>query len=263
MNYYILGSKENAEKISAAFKEKGYSPEGWTLDGGLYYTCDESDKVQLATRPCIIEIIKTHPDYQELPLPVESKAKFKVGDRLKRKNNGTIWTIVAVSKRKDFYYLTSDLILDVALFTELDEYELVEPKPKFAVGDIIVSKENQDIKYKILEVDIPNKAGGHDYRLELLSTEFKGAKRYISAEKVDSWGELIASMCDFRPKPKFKVGAIVVWCGGLHRIQAVQEGNDGPEYMVGEGLKGQKYWASEDQLVAADHRDEIRILRRG
>lgn len=33
--------------------------------------------------------------------------------------------------------------------------------------------------------------------------------------------------------------------------------------MVGEGLKGQQYWASEDQLVAADNRDEIRILRRG
>lgn len=196
-NYWIRGSKQNADKIKRTFGSVGISAKNVLHvsfeDENNLYVYDGMLKLFniIPYESAVAMAVRDSHHFDELQLPVEPV--FKVGDRLKRKNDGTIWAIAAVSKRKDFYYLTSDLLLDVALFTELDEYELVEPKPKFAVGDIIVSRENQEIKYKILEAGIPNKARGHDYRLELLSTEFKGAKRYISVEKVDSWGELVAS----------------------------------------------------------------------
>ena len=80
MNYYIQGNKDNADKIKAAFEAKAiYSNLTFANKNYLYYSCD--GKVAF----CFIggglaNIIKTHPDYKELELPVEPK--FKVGDKV-------------------------------------------------------------------------------------------------------------------------------------------------------------------------------------
>ena len=71
MNYYKQGDAANADKIKAAFEGKGiYSTCNFENENYLYYSCD--GKVAF----CFIggglaNIIKTHPDYKELELPVK------------------------------------------------------------------------------------------------------------------------------------------------------------------------------------------------
>jgi len=83
MNYYIQGDAANADKIRAAFEKFGYdiswpggcaNPDviniGIERNGAKYVVAETSEYIK--------GIIKTHPDYKELELPVEPK--FKVGD---------------------------------------------------------------------------------------------------------------------------------------------------------------------------------------
>lgn len=78
MNYYIQGDAANADKINAAFEELGCDTTGlkFNVEGGFYYTHD--GRINLAYGNFLINLIKTHPDYKELELPVEPK--FKKGD---------------------------------------------------------------------------------------------------------------------------------------------------------------------------------------
>ena len=78
MNYYIQGNKEKAEEIKAAFEKLGYKTIEYCFNAErtLYFTF--GDAIKTATYEPYKSIIKTHPDYKELELPVESK--FKVGD---------------------------------------------------------------------------------------------------------------------------------------------------------------------------------------
>jgi len=82
MNYYIQGDAANADKIKAAFEKFGYdiswpggcaNPDviniGVERNGAKYVVAETSEYIK--------GIIKTHPDYKELELPVEP---FKVGD---------------------------------------------------------------------------------------------------------------------------------------------------------------------------------------
>lgn len=75
MNYYIQGNKEKADQIKAAFEKLGYNTGylGFT-SGQLYYTVE--GKVELMRTKSLQNLIKTHPDYKELELPIE----FKDGD---------------------------------------------------------------------------------------------------------------------------------------------------------------------------------------
>ena len=86
MNYYIKGDAANADQIKAAFEKLGYDVTGFDMcnDNILFFT------YKLQTGANVISttnahlytanIIKTHPDYKELKLPVEPM--FKVGDWL-------------------------------------------------------------------------------------------------------------------------------------------------------------------------------------
>ena len=76
MNYYIRGNKEKAEEIKAAFEKLGYEPYCWTFETEFYFTVDCTKTVQIVSSSSkLINIIKTHPDYKELELPVEPKFK--------------------------------------------------------------------------------------------------------------------------------------------------------------------------------------------
>lgn len=80
MNYYIQGDAANADKIKAAFEKLGYDiswPEGCAnpdvvnigveRNGAKYVVAETSEYIK--------DIIKTHPDYKELELPVEPRYK--------------------------------------------------------------------------------------------------------------------------------------------------------------------------------------------
>lgn len=197
-NYWIRGSKKNADKIKRTFGGVGISaknvlPVSFEDENNLYVYDGVLKLFSIMPYNSVMAmaIMDSH-HFDELELPVEPK--FKVGDRIKLEN-GTLFDVCMVDQRDGFYIIVgSDASIRKIPFNEQDGYELDKPGPKFTVGDIIVSRKNQDIKYKILEVVWRHfNTGDLEYKLELLSTEFQGAKRYISIAKVDSWGELVAS----------------------------------------------------------------------
>lgn len=101
MNYYIQGNAANADKIRAAFEKLSYDTTGWKFDveGGFFYTHD--GKIDLACGKFLINLIKTHPDYKELELPVEPK--FKVGDWIVSPN-GSQYLIAYIDKEDNRYF---------------------------------------------------------------------------------------------------------------------------------------------------------------
>lgn len=100
MNYYIHGNAANADKIKAAFEELGYNTGnlGFT-SSQLYYTIE--GKVELMCNKALQNLVKTHPDYDELELPVEPN--FKVGDWIVQNDNGTVSQITKIINGKDEY----------------------------------------------------------------------------------------------------------------------------------------------------------------
>lgn len=76
--YYIQGNPARAEEIKAAFEKLGYKTIVYCFNAErtLYFTAGGA--IKTATYEPYKSIIKTHPDYMELPLPVEPN--FKVGD---------------------------------------------------------------------------------------------------------------------------------------------------------------------------------------
>ena len=81
--YYIQGDPTRAEEIKAAFEKLGYEKVNVIHIGDyanerlFFFT--ENGKVRSTLKDCgIVHIIKTHPGYKELELPV--KPNFKVGD---------------------------------------------------------------------------------------------------------------------------------------------------------------------------------------
>jgi len=107
MNYYIEGSPTRAEQIKAAFEKLGCDTTGWTfnVEGGFYYT--HGGRIDLACGKFLINFIKTHPEYQELELPVEPK--FKVGDWVIRNDGSSIVPIQVYGLKKDRYLVTNML----------------------------------------------------------------------------------------------------------------------------------------------------------
>jgi len=79
MNYYIQGSPARAEEIKAAFEAKGFipriAPMYYGSESVLFFTGTDN-YIYETSSPWVMDIIKTHPDYKELELPVE----FKDGD---------------------------------------------------------------------------------------------------------------------------------------------------------------------------------------
>ena len=97
MNYYIKGDPNRAEEIKAAFEKKGVASNAdkynyknhamlYFTAGGMIYITDANGSWA--------NIIKTHPDYQELELPKPHYdiANFKPFDKvLTRFGNNDPW----------------------------------------------------------------------------------------------------------------------------------------------------------------------------
>lgn len=193
MNYFIQGSAANAERIKAAFEAKAIHNGcnlNFTKEDRLFYSCD--GKVNYCSNSGgLANIIKTHPDYQELVLPPIIEPKFKVGDTIRDIVNGENRTYRIIG----LYYDTQHYLVNGGSISFLvqDSYELVDGQPKFEIGDVIYSIHDPSIRYRILDVGILDfDTKEPQYRVELLSTEFKGVQRFMSIDKVDSWGVLLS-----------------------------------------------------------------------
>ena len=128
MNYYIQGSKQNAEQIKAAFEKLGID----VLDFGF------ADKtvVYCSIGGCggcvqslpysinLMHILYSHPDYKELELAV--KPTFKVGDSLQSGSHFT--KILSINLEEGRYYCDNRIIS----FENQDLWHLV-PKPHYDI----------------------------------------------------------------------------------------------------------------------------------
>ena len=131
MEYYIQGNADNADKIKAAFEKLGYETRvnGWNFnsDCGVYFTNEADKSVDYTSIETFVNLIKTHPDYKELELPVQPK--FKVGDNIKTGNQ--IDTIAEIDNYTQRYYCESGRTIS---FTNQDLWKL-DIKPHYDISN--------------------------------------------------------------------------------------------------------------------------------
>ena len=127
MNYYIQGNEDKADQIKAAFKKLGYdtSRHLFNAKSVLYFTLN--GEIRATTCNCTPAIIKTHPDYKELELPVQPK--FKVGDKVVF---GTLHETIAVVLTNEQRYLCESF--REILFEEQERWHLA-PKPHYDIAN--------------------------------------------------------------------------------------------------------------------------------
>lgn len=74
---------------------------------------------------------------------------------------------------------------------------LQQEQSKFNVGDLVVSKKNPHLTYKILATNILNELGKTDYKVEIFTDGKPGILHeahnihLISSDKIEDWGELV------------------------------------------------------------------------
>jgi len=144
MNYYIQGNKENADQIKAAFEKLGYDVTGFDMcnDNILFFTykLQTGGQVLSTTNANLYtaEIIKTHPDYKELELPVQPK--FKAKDRIVNKSDkSTIYCIIDLHEERREYIVEIEHkdhheSCPWIAFEDQDDYELA-PKPHYGINN--------------------------------------------------------------------------------------------------------------------------------
>lgn len=131
-DYYIQGDPARAEEIKAAFEEKGC-----TLYR-LASKCDSDDLIYYSLNGIVrgikkdnLYLFEAHPGYKELPLPVKSNPKFKVGDWI---TNDT-WTHCIQSISDGFYHFLEGGCLD---FGKIDGYYRLWTIADASNGDVLV-----------------------------------------------------------------------------------------------------------------------------
>jgi len=130
MNYYIRGNKEKADQIKAAFEKKGVNVGCYNFDREdvLFFTFEAKGETYMMSSLLgtgLDNIILTHPDYQELELPVQPK--FNVGDDIKTGN--TIDTVAEVDYATRSYCCKSGRTI---WFENQDLWHLA-PKPHYDI----------------------------------------------------------------------------------------------------------------------------------
>lgn len=139
MNYYIQGDAANADKIKAAFENKGFkfltgSPSAdkcnyhytFMTKKGFHHHHNDNLVYCLPRGEWEAQVILNHPDYKELELPVEPK--FKVGDSLQSGSDFT--KILSINLEEGRYYCDNRIIS----FENQDLWHLV-PKPHYDIAN--------------------------------------------------------------------------------------------------------------------------------
>lgn len=143
MNYYIQGDAANADQIKAAFERNGINTSAnsnYGISNLFYFSCN--GEVAVTQNRSIINIIKTHPDYKELELPVEPC--FKVGDEIYRPARNEYFKIKGIEKDNDtvWYVTTRTRIAD----DDKRICEIVRINARYQNDYCIAPKPNYDIK---------------------------------------------------------------------------------------------------------------------
>lgn len=144
MNYYIQGDHSRAKEIKAAFEKLGYNTNvnGWNFntDSVVYFTNEADKSVDYTSIETFVNLIKTHPDYQELELPVEPK--FKVGDRISWKDPDSgdptdVCRIMQLLDKEQLYMVDKEHGVSYISYASQDYYELAPQFPQFKKGDLV------------------------------------------------------------------------------------------------------------------------------
>jgi hypothetical protein len=107
-NYYIQGDPARAEKIKAAFERLGINALDFGFADKTVVYCSIGECVQyLPYSINLMNILYSHPDYQELPLSVEPK--FNVLDWIVRNNGSSDIPIQVYGLKNDRYLVTNML----------------------------------------------------------------------------------------------------------------------------------------------------------
>ena len=135
MNYYIQGNPKKADKIKAAFEAKGFECAWEDELGDVQYInvsvrkdgCAYVDPIMGGLH--LLDILKTHPGYKELELPIEPC--FKVGDKIEATIYGTKRrvTIREVDKTNLCYFGTLEECIG---FSEQGQWHLAS-KPHYDI----------------------------------------------------------------------------------------------------------------------------------
>ena len=143
MNYYIQGNAAKADQIKAAFEELGISIGGYDFSRKdvLFFTFEVKGKSYMMSAVMgsgLDNIIKTHPDYKELELPVEPK--FKAEDRIVSKSDkSTIYRIITLHEERREYIVEIEHndyheSCPWIAFEDQDDFELA-PKKHYAIAN--------------------------------------------------------------------------------------------------------------------------------
>jgi len=137
MNYYIQGNKKRADEIRAAFEKLGIDTTAINVgdEDFLYFSSNGLLHFEEFSNT-LLNIFKTHPDYQELELPVQPK--FKAEDRIVSKSEkSTIYRIITLCEERMEYIVAIEHkdyheSCPWIAFEDQDDYELA-PKPHYDI----------------------------------------------------------------------------------------------------------------------------------
>ena len=139
MNYYKQGDAANADQIKAAFEAKGISDGGNSFIHSNYLYFSEGGEVDFCgIGGHVANLIKAHPDYKELELPVQPK--FKAEDRIVSKSDkSTIYRIITLHEERREYIVEIEHkdfheSCPWIAFEDQDDYELA-PKPHYDIAN--------------------------------------------------------------------------------------------------------------------------------
>ena len=111
---------------------------------------------------------------------------------------------------------------------------LQQGQSKFNVGDLVMSKKNPHLTYKILEVNLPNELGKTDYKVEIFTDNKPGLLNephnihLISSDKIEDWGELVQQVdLENEINNYMKIHHLHIKDGG----RIVFDNNDSPNFM--------------------------------
>lgn len=138
----IICKKQNSQEIT------------FTSEG--YYMLPVFDDAEPILFPS-----KDQRNWGEFQKPIEPK--FKVGDKIVKKNNTTV-SLIITGVGDEFYYSTTLSNVNLLPIEDQDDWELAV-EPKFKVGDKIKHKVNKTSPFTITEITDTSYKGGYRYEV--------------------------------------------------------------------------------------------------
>lgn len=133
MNYYIQGDAAKAAKIRAAWEKLGIKASGYDFSRKdvLFFTFEAKGKTYMMSSLLgsgLDNIILTHPDYEELPLPKPHYdiKNFKPFDKvLVRQNDSCTWGVSFFGRYSEMFICCSNVCFEQCIpFNEKTEHLL-------------------------------------------------------------------------------------------------------------------------------------------